>query len=93
MAAQRIETDLGGVGRRLSPGAFAANPVGSCLLQQQGVEAHRHVRGQVGRRADFVKQLGRDGTHGNQTAGARMLGDDEAAVGVYLRNGKAHIQV
>ena len=66
----------------------AVRPVGG---EGDGVEAGGHVGTGVTRAVDLVEQLRGDGADGDRSPGARVLGDDAAAIGVDLGDGEAGV--
>jgi hypothetical protein len=86
------DADLGLVGGRESARTTHFDAVGAGLGQRHAGEVAHHVGQDVGTRiADLVEHLLAHGRGAHQPAGARWLGDDEAAVSAALGDRKAHV--
>ncbi len=91
VAAEHVQRDLQGVRGRAALRAGQRDPVPAGLLESQGVEVRDDIGIEVRGVADLVEQLSGDGADRHDPAGARVLGDDAAAVGGDLGDGEAGV--
>ena len=91
VAAQPGETDLqrGGGASPRTPSMRTRSV--SVLVEADGVEAGGDVGTEVAGARGLVQQLRGDGADGHGAAGAGVLGDDGAAVGVQFGDGEAGV--
>lgn len=88
-AADPVQPGLEGGWRGLAAHTADPYPVRALGGEADGVEPGGDVGAGVARACGLVEELGGDGAGGHRAAGARVLGDDAAAVGVQFGDREA----